>query len=125
MNFRKIWSESMSIKCCFKQRIPCLNYSLTLHKIKQNMQLHLINTRTILVLVTLTDKRCYRMYINHNVPFFLSVYTKCYLFCAKIMYFVEYQANKIVKPCYFPISLWQLALFRCGSWRNSFYSSDE
>ena len=33
------------------------------------------------------------------------------------MYFIEYQANKIVKPCYFPILLWQLALFRCNSWR--------
>ena len=33
------------------------------------------------------------------------------------MYFIEYQANKIVKPCYFPILLWQLALFRYGSWR--------
>ena len=36
---------------------------------------------------------------------------------AKIMYYIEYQANKIVKPCYFPILLWQLALFRYGSWR--------
>ena len=33
------------------------------------------------------------------------------------MYYIEYQANKIVKPCYFPILLWQLAFFRCGSWR--------
>ena len=33
------------------------------------------------------------------------------------MYFIEYQANKIVKPCYFPILLWQLALFRYDSWR--------
>ena len=89
MNFRKIWPESMSIKCCFKQRAPCLNYTLTLHKIKQNLQLHLINTRTILVLVTLIDIRCYRMYINHNVPFFLFVYTKCYLFCANIRVFFE------------------------------------
>ena len=29
----------------------------------------------------------------------------------------EYQANKLVKPCYFCYLLWQLARFRCGSWR--------
>ena len=29
----------------------------------------------------------------------------------------EYKANKIVKPCYYPILLWQLAHFHCGSWR--------
>lgn len=64
MNFRNIWSERMSIKCCFKQRTSCSNYTLSLYKIKQNLQLHLINTRTILVLVTLTDIRCYLYYIG-------------------------------------------------------------
>ena len=29
----------------------------------------------------------------------------------------EYQANKLVKPCYFCYLLWQLARFCCGSWR--------
>ena len=42
-----------------------------------------------------------------------------YIFDAKIIYFIEYQANKMIELCSFLASLWQLAQFRCGSWRNS------
>ena len=39
------------------------------------------------------------------------------IFDAKIIYFIEYQANKMIELCSFLASLWQLAQFRCGSWR--------
>lgn len=37
-----------------------------------------------MMLVTLTDTRSYRIYINPNGPFFLFACTKCYLLFVKI-----------------------------------------
>ena len=42
-----------------------------------------------------------------------------YIFDAKIIYFIEYQANKMIELCSFLASLWQWAHFCCDSWRNS------